>query len=145
MYAKKLIIIILTLTIGISCSRGPKQEWEPGDSVEVLASVFCMADGTQTPDKGAALYIFEDFEDENDYEFDPIVGQFVHKESKELKEHTIQAVANSKGAIKANVGYGQKCIIVIQSHAFPEQYKSFVFNITDNQSYIGVGTIVFRE
>lgn len=138
----KLLIAVL-LTFLVACTDEDRLEMKDGDKVIFTAHIQYIADGKTKNDKGASLYLFEDFADIQNYTFQG--GKFVHNITGQTKDHQYQSTANEAGMANAYVLYGRTYTAVVQSAAYPKQYKQSIHKLDGNQTQIGLGQIVFKE
>lgn len=138
----KLLIAVLA-TLLAACTEGDRLDMNDGDKVIFTAHVQYITDGKTKNDIGASLYLFEDFVDTQNYTFKD--GKFVHNTTGLTKDHQYQGTANDAGMTNVYVLYGKTYTAVIQSAAYPKQYKQTIHKLDSNQSQIGLGQIVFKE
>lgn len=138
----KLLIAILA-TLLAACTEGDRLDMQDGDKVIFTAHVQYITDGKTKNDKGATLFLFEDFADTQNYTFKD--GKFVHNLTGLTKDHQYQSTANEAGMAIAYVLYGKTYTAVVQSATYPNQYKQSIHKLDSNQSQIGLGQIIFEE
>ena len=123
-----------------SCSSDDPSD-DDSDKITISATIKCKSGDTYIPDVGAGLYLFKDFRDYINYDYQN--GTYVNKSTGEVRNHTQKAVANAEGVATMKVGYGQYSLVVWESAKYPGKYAQNIYLIEKGQEPIHISEIYF--
>lgn len=137
----KLLFLIMTMFILSFSACSDNDDDEDNDGVIVSATILCKSGDSYVPDIGASLYLFRDFNDYTDYEYEN--GTYVNKITGDVRQHTKKVTANSDGVATMNVGYGHYSFIVWESAKYPGKYGQNRYLIEKGGKPIHISEIYF--
>lgn len=144
MKAKLLLLMAILVPVFYSCSSdNDPTEDNDKDKITISAIIKCKSGDSYVPDVGASLYLFKDFRDYVNYEYQN--GTYVNKTTGDIRKYTQKAVANSDGVATMKVEYGQYSLVVWESAKYPGKYGQNVYLIEKGQQPITISEIYFEQ
>lgn len=138
----KLLLFMAIFALAFSaCSDDDPTEDNDKDKITVSATIQCKSGDSYIPDVGAALYLFKDFRDYANYEYQN--GTYVNKTTGDIRQYTQKAVANSDGVATMKVEYGQYSLVVWESAKYPGKHGQNIYLIEKGQEPIHISEIYF--
>ena len=135
-----LFMAIFALTFS-ACGDDDPTEDNDKDKITVSATIQCKFGDSYVPDVGASLYLFKDFRDYVNYEYEN--GTYVNKSTGDVRNYTQKAIANSDGIATMKVEYGQYSLVVWESAKYSGKYGQNVYLIEKGQEPIHISEIYF--
>lgn len=125
-----------------SCSSDDDDNGGSGsDKVTIKATVKCELDGQYVADAGAKLYLFLNFTNTADYEYQE--GTFVNKTNGGVVNHARRELVNGQGLINFEIDPGEKSIIVVESARYTGKYKQSIHELKKGTT-VDLGEIKFQ-
>lgn len=133
-----LLFLFTLLFTFLDCSKDVPEEV---DKIEISAIIQCKVDGVNVPDIGACLYLFKDFTDYVNYDYES--GTYVNKKTGDKRKYSQKAIANSEGIATMKVDGGQYSLVAWESAKYPGKYAQNVYLIEKGQGPIKISGIYF--
>ena len=139
-YIMKIKLFLFAAMFALTLSAcGSKPALEP---VSISVTMKCKSGDTYIPDVGAKIYLFKDFSDYVNHEYQN--GKYVHKTTGAVVNHTHMAIANSEGVATMSVAYGLASMLVWESAKYPGKFGQNKYDLDEANKTITVTEIYFE-